>query len=229
LPLARDHHRRVDVLSKLNDGGPNWAPRKADFMTASNSRVMPRVDMIPVTNGAKPWARTVRSAARRSAGPRPGDASCGFGRPNCQVWDVACVGRDRLFRVLQEYATLAIPYVHYNFDSSNLSYTTNTNVWTNYCPITLSQYNNYAVLWSPGNVTISINATPVWSTTINPTGSSPLLRRSDRPDAGAGRVRQRFQSVDDSVAREHVDRFRTRLEVNGATPDPLSPGSTLPR
>jgi beta-glucanase (GH16 family) len=56
-----------------------------------------------------------------------------------------------------QYSSLDVPYVHYNYDPATVSTTTGTNVVTAYCPITLSQYNNYAVSWSPGSFTVSIN------------------------------------------------------------------------
>jgi beta-glucanase (GH16 family) len=57
-----------------------------------------------------------------------------------------------------QYPTLDIPYIHYDYASSNGA--TNTNVVTNYCPIPPTQYNSYAVTWSPGSFTITINGTP---------------------------------------------------------------------
>jgi beta-glucanase (GH16 family) len=56
-----------------------------------------------------------------------------------------------------QYSNLDIPYLHYNYDKTTTNKTTNTNVVTNYCQIQLSQYNNYAVTWSPGSFTITIN------------------------------------------------------------------------
>jgi beta-glucanase (GH16 family) len=56
-----------------------------------------------------------------------------------------------------QYWWLDVPYIHYNYDSSTVNPATNTNVVTNYCPISLSQYNDYAVTWSPGSFTITIN------------------------------------------------------------------------
>lgn len=59
-----------------------------------------------------------------------------------------------------QYSTLDVPYLHYNYDPSTVNSATNTNVVTNYCPISLSQYNDYAVTWSPGSFTVTINGSP---------------------------------------------------------------------
>jgi beta-glucanase (GH16 family) len=59
-----------------------------------------------------------------------------------------------------EYPTLDIPYLHYDYNSWTANAATNTNLATNYCPISLTQYNDYAVTWSPGSFTITINGTP---------------------------------------------------------------------
>jgi beta-glucanase (GH16 family) len=56
-----------------------------------------------------------------------------------------------------QYSSLDIPVIHYNYDSSTTNKQTNTNVVTNYCPIPLSQYNDYAVTWSPGSFQVTIN------------------------------------------------------------------------
>jgi beta-glucanase (GH16 family) len=56
-----------------------------------------------------------------------------------------------------EYSNLDIPVIHYDDDPSTTNYSTNTNVATNYCQINNSQYNDYAVTWSPGSFTVTIN------------------------------------------------------------------------
>jgi beta-glucanase (GH16 family) len=58
-----------------------------------------------------------------------------------------------------EYPTLDVPVIHYSYDPSTVNPATNTNVVTNYCPISLSQYNDYVVTWSPRSFTITINGT----------------------------------------------------------------------
>jgi beta-glucanase (GH16 family) len=58
------------------------------------------------------------------------------------------------------YPSLDVPYLHYNFDPSTVDLPTATNTNTADCQISLSQYNDYAVLWSPGSVTITINGNP---------------------------------------------------------------------
>jgi beta-glucanase (GH16 family) len=67
-----------------------------------------------------------------------------------------------------QYSNLDIPYIHYNYSSSNAS--TNTNVVTNNCPISLSQYNDYAVTWSPGSFTITINGSVCLTDNYQATG-----------------------------------------------------------
>jgi len=53
-----------------------------------------------------------------------------------------------------EYATLDIPYIHYNYNAS-------TNTPTAYnCQINPAQYNDYAVVWTPGTLNITINGNP---------------------------------------------------------------------
>jgi beta-glucanase (GH16 family) len=58
-----------------------------------------------------------------------------------------------------EYSTLDVPYIHYDFDPATVNPATSTNTNTNYCVISLSQYNDYAVTWSPGSFTVTINGT----------------------------------------------------------------------
>lgn len=54
-----------------------------------------------------------------------------------------------------EYSGLDIPYLHYDYSPTNSS--GNTNVVTNYCPINLTQYNDYALVWEPGTLQIIVN------------------------------------------------------------------------
>jgi beta-glucanase (GH16 family) len=56
-----------------------------------------------------------------------------------------------------QYYWLDVPYIHYDYDPATVDAGTNTNEVTNYCPISLSQYNDYAVTWTPGSFTITIN------------------------------------------------------------------------
>jgi beta-glucanase (GH16 family) len=69
-----------------------------------------------------------------------------------------------------QYPTLDVPYVHYDYSSSNSA--TNTNVVTNYCPISLSRYNDYAVTWSPGSFAITVNGTPCLTDNYAPGNAS---------------------------------------------------------
>jgi beta-glucanase (GH16 family) len=51
-----------------------------------------------------------------------------------------------------------IPYVHYDFSSLSVSAITDTNVVTSPgCPIIQGQYNDYAVTWEPGKLTMTVN------------------------------------------------------------------------
>jgi beta-glucanase (GH16 family) len=57
-----------------------------------------------------------------------------------------------------QYSALDVPYIHYNYDASTVNAATHTNTVTAYnCQISLSQYNAYAVAWTPGSFTITIN------------------------------------------------------------------------
>jgi beta-glucanase (GH16 family) len=57
-----------------------------------------------------------------------------------------------------EYASLDVPYLHYDYSPSSVNPATNTNTVTaTNCQIPLSQYNDYAVVWSPGRFTITVN------------------------------------------------------------------------
>jgi beta-glucanase (GH16 family) len=57
-----------------------------------------------------------------------------------------------------QYSSLDIPYLHYLYDPATVNATTHTNTVTAYnCQIPPSQYNNYAVVWSPNQLTITIN------------------------------------------------------------------------
>jgi beta-glucanase (GH16 family) len=71
-----------------------------------------------------------------------------------------------------EYSNLDVPYIHYDYSASNSA--TNTNVVTNYCPINVSQYNNYAVVWEPGSFQITVNGTTCLTDNYRPSNvSSP--------------------------------------------------------
>jgi beta-glucanase (GH16 family) len=52
---------------------------------------------------------------------------------------------------------LDVPFIHYNYDPSTTNNTTNTNVVSKRCLISRTRYNTYAVTWSPGRFTITIN------------------------------------------------------------------------
>jgi beta-glucanase (GH16 family) len=56
-----------------------------------------------------------------------------------------------------ERSGLDVPFIHYDYDPSTTDVDTNANVVTKSCPINLSQYNNYAVVWQPGSFQITVN------------------------------------------------------------------------
>lgn len=66
-------------------------------------------------------------------------------------------GEVDLSEFYSEYSNLDVPYIHYDFDPSTVNTATHTNTITNYCQISPSQYNDYAVVWSPSSFTVSIN------------------------------------------------------------------------
>jgi beta-glucanase (GH16 family) len=60
-----------------------------------------------------------------------------------------------------DYSSLDIPYIHYNYSPSTVNPATHTNTVTaTNCGISLSRYNDYAVVWSPGSFTITVNGSP---------------------------------------------------------------------
>ena len=57
-----------------------------------------------------------------------------------------------------QYSWLDVPYIHYIYNPSTVNPVTHVNTVTaTDCQISLSQYNDYAVVWSPGGFTITIN------------------------------------------------------------------------
>jgi beta-glucanase (GH16 family) len=83
-------------------------------------------------------------------------------------------GEIDLSEFFSQYATSDIPYLHYLFDPSTTNPATNTNVNTKLCPINLSQYNDYAVTWDPGTITITINGQTCMTDNYQPSNvSSP--------------------------------------------------------
>jgi beta-glucanase (GH16 family) len=57
-----------------------------------------------------------------------------------------------------QYASLDVPYIHYVYNPATVNAATSTNTVTaTNCQILLSRYNDYAVVWSPGKFTITIN------------------------------------------------------------------------
>jgi beta-glucanase (GH16 family) len=57
-----------------------------------------------------------------------------------------------------DQSSLDIPDIHYHYNTSTVNASTNTNTaTTDACQISLAQYNDYAVVWTPGSFTITIN------------------------------------------------------------------------
>ena len=51
-----------------------------------------------------------------------------------------------------------VPHLHYNYNPLSVDAATSTNTVTNSgCPIVQGQYNDYAVVWTPGSFTITVN------------------------------------------------------------------------
>jgi beta-glucanase (GH16 family) len=55
------------------------------------------------------------------------------------------------------HPTLAVPWIHYNFDPSTVNATTHTNTYHALCQISPTQWNDYVLTWSPAKLTVSIN------------------------------------------------------------------------
>ncbi|HVW80607.1 MAG TPA: glycoside hydrolase family 16 protein [Mycobacteriales bacterium] len=58
-----------------------------------------------------------------------------------------------------QYDNQVIPYIHYDYSASTVNTTTNTNIVTNdyTCIIDPTQFNDYAVDWQPGRITLTYN------------------------------------------------------------------------
>ena len=56
-----------------------------------------------------------------------------------------------------QYSSLDIPYVHYDYAATTKNASTSTNIVTADCPLNPAQFNDYALVWEPGTLTISIN------------------------------------------------------------------------
>jgi beta-glucanase (GH16 family) len=80
-----------------------------------------------------------------------------------------------------QYSWLDVPYIHYNYNSWTANTATNTNIVTAYCPISLSQYNDYAVVWSPGSFSITINGNVCLVDNYAPDGGLTRPQPFDQP------------------------------------------------
>ncbi|HEX3705646.1 MAG TPA: glycoside hydrolase family 16 protein [Mycobacteriales bacterium] len=58
-----------------------------------------------------------------------------------------------------QYGNQVIPYLHYDYNKATVNTTTNTNIVTNdyTCIIDPTQFNDYAVDWEPGRITLTYN------------------------------------------------------------------------
>lgn len=66
------------------------------------------------------------------------------------------------------HPTWSVPWVHYNFSSVDAA--THTNTYNSVCQIDPTRYNTYVLVWSPGNVTVSINGQPCLNDNYAATG-----------------------------------------------------------
>ncbi|MHB8693170.1 MAG: glycoside hydrolase family 16 protein [Solirubrobacteraceae bacterium] len=90
-------------------------------------------------------------------------------------------GEIDLAEFYSEYYWLDVPYIHYNYDPSTANSATNTNIITAYCPISVTQYNDYGVVWSPGNITISISGNTCLIDNYVPNGGLTSPQPFDQP------------------------------------------------
>ncbi|HEY1826675.1 MAG TPA: glycoside hydrolase family 16 protein [Acidimicrobiales bacterium] len=67
-------------------------------------------------------------------------------------------GEIDIAEMYSEYPTLAIPTIHYNYNSWQVNSATNTNIATNYtCTINPNVFNDYVVEWTPTTITMLYN------------------------------------------------------------------------
>jgi beta-glucanase (GH16 family) len=74
-----------------------------------------------------------------------------------------------------------VPFIHYNYDPTTVNPSTHTNAVTSRCQIPLNQYNDYAVTWSPGNFTITINGNTCLVDNYVPDGGLTSPQPFDQP------------------------------------------------
>jgi beta-glucanase (GH16 family) len=79
------------------------------------------------------------------------------------------------------HPTVAVPWIHYNFDSSLVDPATHTNTYNALCQISPTQYNDYVLTWSPGNFTVSINGTTCLDDNYAPDGGLTSPQPFDQP------------------------------------------------
>jgi beta-glucanase (GH16 family) len=77
------------------------------------------------------------------------------------------------------YSVFDVPFVHYNYDSSDP--VTDTNHDTTDCTINPAQYNDYAVVWQPGRLTMSLNGTTCLIDNYVPDGGLSATAPFDQP------------------------------------------------
>ncbi len=69
-------------------------------------------------------------------------------------------GEIDIAEMFSEYPTLAIPYIHYNYDSWTVNATTDTNTVTNdACTFNPNVFNDFVVEWTPTTITMLYNGT----------------------------------------------------------------------
>jgi beta-glucanase (GH16 family) len=67
------------------------------------------------------------------------------------------------------YSWFDIPYIHYDYDPSATNSLTGENQVTGLCPISPSEFNDYALTWSPGSFTITVNGATCLTDNYAPT------------------------------------------------------------
>jgi beta-glucanase (GH16 family) len=76
---------------------------------------------------------------------------------------------------------LDVPNVHYNYDPATINAATHTNLVTAYCPIDPARYNDYAVVWSPGNFTITVDGSTCLIDNYTPDAGLTTPQPFDQP------------------------------------------------
>jgi beta-glucanase (GH16 family) len=90
-------------------------------------------------------------------------------------------GEIDISEVWSKYPTTDASWLHYNFDPSTVNPSTHTNTYENLCHISPSRYNVYALTWSPGNFTVTINGNTCLVDNYVPNGGLLSPQPFDQP------------------------------------------------